>query len=71
MDNRFDCNADCNGALEVDCNADCNETGATQAMSEKMVHYVAGPKDGETMLLLEGQHPFAAALSTDTDGFYV
>jgi hypothetical protein len=39
-------------------------------MPEKMVHYAAGPLDGQVELMQEDRHPFLVSWSADTDGYY-
>lgn len=39
-------------------------------MSQLMVHFVGGPADGYLQLMDENDRPFAASMSTDTDGYY-
>lgn len=39
-------------------------------MNQRMVHFVGGPADGYVQLMDENTHPFAASMSTDTDGYY-
>jgi len=35
-----------------------------------MVHFLGGPADGYVQLMDEKDHPFAASMNTDTDGYY-
>jgi hypothetical protein len=39
-------------------------------MSERMMHFLGGPADGYLQLMDGTDHPFAASMSTDTDGYY-
>lgn len=39
-------------------------------MTQRMVHYVGGPADGQVGLMEENHHPFVMSLNTDTDGYY-
>jgi hypothetical protein len=39
-------------------------------MGQRMVHFLNGPADGYVQLMDEKGHPFAASMSTDTDGYY-